>query len=230
MLKEHLVDAIDELVSVSNRHRINSLLQKFDTKVTKVCFMMQRTQKHLVTAHTDCVNTIRDVLSRQDKGCVDDSTTIHDEGNDAQGQVVNYNVQQTTNAAIEALLHRDQVFNNRNQYEKDQSDTQHADDTAQQTSNVAVDAQAWVVDDNMQETTSAAMEDPLHHDQVLNNRNQDEHDEPDAQHAEDTIDQISNTARNASCPNDQGTERMKLPIESQRPHVSAASPLSPSSS
>jgi hypothetical protein len=26
MLKEHLADAIDELVSVSNRHRINSLL------------------------------------------------------------------------------------------------------------------------------------------------------------------------------------------------------------
>jgi hypothetical protein len=42
MLKEHLADAIDELVSVSNRRRINSLLQKFDTEVTKVHPMMHQ--------------------------------------------------------------------------------------------------------------------------------------------------------------------------------------------
>jgi hypothetical protein len=39
----------------------------------------------LETTHTDCVNAIRVVLSRQDKGHVDDSTTIPDEGNDVQG-------------------------------------------------------------------------------------------------------------------------------------------------
>jgi hypothetical protein len=50
-----------------------------------------------------------------------------------------------------------------------------------------MDAQAQVVDDNVQETTNAAMEDPMHHGQVVNNRNQDEQDEPDAQHANDTI-------------------------------------------
>jgi hypothetical protein len=38
-----------------------------------------------VTAHTDCVNAIRDVLSGQDKGRVDENTNIHDEGKDAQG-------------------------------------------------------------------------------------------------------------------------------------------------
>jgi hypothetical protein len=40
MLKEHLPDAIDELVSVSNRCKINSLIKKFDTEATKVHHMM----------------------------------------------------------------------------------------------------------------------------------------------------------------------------------------------
>jgi hypothetical protein len=46
---------------------------------------MQQAQKHLVTTHMDCVNAIRDVLSGQDKGRVDDNTKIRDEGKDAQG-------------------------------------------------------------------------------------------------------------------------------------------------
>jgi hypothetical protein len=70
-----------------------------------------------VTAHTDCVNAIRDVLSGHDEGHLDDSTKIRDEGKDAQGQVVDGNVQQTTNAVMEDLLHHDQVVNNRNQDE-----------------------------------------------------------------------------------------------------------------
>jgi hypothetical protein len=41
MLKEYLADAIDELVSVNNRSMINTLLQKFDTEVTKMHLMMQ---------------------------------------------------------------------------------------------------------------------------------------------------------------------------------------------
>jgi hypothetical protein len=64
MLQEHLADAIDELVSVSNRRRINTQLQKFDTEVTKAHIMMQQVQKHLETAHTDCINGTHDVLSR----------------------------------------------------------------------------------------------------------------------------------------------------------------------
>jgi hypothetical protein len=60
-----------------------------------------------VNAHTDCVNAIRDVLSGWDKGRVDDNTNIRDEGKDAQGQVVNDNVQETTNAAMEDHLHHD---------------------------------------------------------------------------------------------------------------------------
>jgi hypothetical protein len=89
-------------------------LQKFDTEVTKAHLMMQQEQKHLKTVHTDCVNAIRDILSGQDKGHVDDSTAIADEGNDVQGQVVDDNVQQTTNATMEVPLPCDQVFNNRN--------------------------------------------------------------------------------------------------------------------
>jgi hypothetical protein len=41
MLKEHLEDVIDVLVSVSNRRKINSLIEKFDTKATKTYHMMQ---------------------------------------------------------------------------------------------------------------------------------------------------------------------------------------------
>jgi hypothetical protein len=62
-LKEHLADTVDEFVTVSNRSRINTLLQKFDTEVIEAHLMMQRAHKHFETAHTDCVNAIRDVLS-----------------------------------------------------------------------------------------------------------------------------------------------------------------------
>jgi hypothetical protein len=41
MLKEYVADVIDELVSVSSRPRINSLIQKFNTEVTKAHLMMQ---------------------------------------------------------------------------------------------------------------------------------------------------------------------------------------------
>jgi hypothetical protein len=61
MLKEHLADVIDELVSVSNRRRIDALLQKFDTEVTKTHLMMQQAQD-LVAVHTDYVIGICDVL------------------------------------------------------------------------------------------------------------------------------------------------------------------------
>jgi hypothetical protein len=91
MLKEYLIDAIDELVSVNDRSRINALLQKFDTEVTKAHLMMQYVQKHLETAHTYCANAIRVVLSRQDRVHVDDGTTIHNKRNDVPGQVVDDN-------------------------------------------------------------------------------------------------------------------------------------------
>jgi hypothetical protein len=98
-------------------------------------------------------------------------------------------------------------------------------DTMQQTSNAVVDAQAWEAVDNVQGTTSTAMEDTLHCDQDLNNRNQDEHDETDAQHADDPMDETINAARNASRPDDHRIEQMELSTESQRLDVSAASPL-----
>jgi hypothetical protein len=41
MFKEHLADVINELVSVSNRHKINSLLDKFDIEAMKAHHMMQ---------------------------------------------------------------------------------------------------------------------------------------------------------------------------------------------
>jgi hypothetical protein len=55
----------------------------------------------------DCVNAIRDVLSGHDNGDLDDNDNIHDEGTDAEAQLVHDNVQQTTNAAMDALLQRD---------------------------------------------------------------------------------------------------------------------------
>jgi hypothetical protein len=90
----------------------------------------------------------------------------------------------TTNAATEAPLPCDQVINDRNQDVQDQSDTQRANDSVQQTINPVVDAQAWEPDDNVQGTTSPAMDDTLHRDEDLNKRNLDEQDETDPQHAD----------------------------------------------
>jgi hypothetical protein len=49
----------------------------------------------------DCINTIHDVLSGHDNGNLDDNDKIHDEGKNAEAQVVDENVQQTTNVAME---------------------------------------------------------------------------------------------------------------------------------
>jgi hypothetical protein len=63
----------------------------------------------MVIAHMDCINTIHDVLSGHDNGNLDDNDNgnlddndkIHDEGKNAEAQVVDENVQQTTNVAME---------------------------------------------------------------------------------------------------------------------------------
>jgi hypothetical protein len=55
----------------------------------------------MVIAHMDCINTIHDVLSGHDNGNLDDNDKIHDEGKNAEAQVVDENVQQTTNVAME---------------------------------------------------------------------------------------------------------------------------------
>jgi hypothetical protein len=41
MLKEHLAHVVDELVSVSNRRKINGLIDKFDVEATKAHRLMQ---------------------------------------------------------------------------------------------------------------------------------------------------------------------------------------------
>jgi hypothetical protein len=41
MLKELMACVIDELVSVSNKHKINSLIEKFDSEAMKAHHMMQ---------------------------------------------------------------------------------------------------------------------------------------------------------------------------------------------
>jgi hypothetical protein len=41
MLKEHLADIIDELVSVSSRRKINRLIETFDAEATKAHHLMQ---------------------------------------------------------------------------------------------------------------------------------------------------------------------------------------------
>jgi hypothetical protein len=69
--------------------------------------MMQQAHQDKVATHMDCVNAIRDVLSGHDNGDLDDNDNIHDEGTDAEAQLVHDNVQQTTNAAMDALLQRD---------------------------------------------------------------------------------------------------------------------------
>jgi 3-methyladenine DNA glycosylase Tag len=48
MLKEHLEDVIDELISVRNRRKINSLIDKFDAEATKVQHLMQQAQEFMI--------------------------------------------------------------------------------------------------------------------------------------------------------------------------------------
>jgi hypothetical protein len=55
----------------------------------------------LVTAHTECVSAIYDVLSGHDTGDVGSNGNDHDEAKDAEAQVADDNVQPTTNAAME---------------------------------------------------------------------------------------------------------------------------------
>jgi hypothetical protein len=50
------------------------------------------------------------------------------------------------------------------------------------------------------------MVDTLHRDQDLKNRNLDEQDKTDAQHADAPMDETSNTATKATHPDDQGIE------------------------
>jgi hypothetical protein len=47
-LKEHLADVIDELISVRNRRKINSLIDKFDAEATKVHHLMQQAQEFMI--------------------------------------------------------------------------------------------------------------------------------------------------------------------------------------
>jgi hypothetical protein len=132
MLKEHLADVINELVSVSNRWKINSLLEKVVNQAMKAHHMMQQAHQDMITVHTQCVNAIHDVMSGHDNADMDDNDNIRDEGKDADAQVVHDNVQQTTNEATEAPPQRDQVYNNSNQDEQEVPDARHADDRVKQ--------------------------------------------------------------------------------------------------
>jgi hypothetical protein len=139
MLKEHLADVIDELVSVNNRHKINSLIEKFDTEATKVHRMMQQAQEDMITVQTGCFNAIRDVLARHDNGDVVANDKNHDEWQHVEAEAVDDNVQPPNNAATDAPLPRDQVDSNKNQDEQHHPVAQQVDDTVQQTTNAATE-------------------------------------------------------------------------------------------
>jgi hypothetical protein len=63
--------------------------------------MMQQAHRDMVTVHTDCVNAIHDGLAKHDNGDVDDNDNNHDEYKDVEAQVIDDNMQQTTNATTE---------------------------------------------------------------------------------------------------------------------------------
>jgi hypothetical protein len=117
MLKEHLTDVINEHVSVSNRRKINSLVVKFDAEATNAHRLMQQAQEDMITAPTDCFNAIHGVLAKNDNADVVDNDKNQDERQDAEVQVVNDNMQQTSNTTTEDPLPCDVVDNNRTQDE-----------------------------------------------------------------------------------------------------------------
>jgi hypothetical protein len=107
MLKEHMADVIDELVSVSKRHNIKKLIEKFDIEATKEHCLMQQAQEDMITMQMTCFNTICDVLTGNNNSDVVGNDQNQEEQWDAEAQVVNDNVQQTSNAAMEAPLPAD---------------------------------------------------------------------------------------------------------------------------
>jgi 4-aminobutyrate aminotransferase-like enzyme len=54
----------------------------------------------MITAQMDCFNAIHNVLTGNDNGDVVDNYKNQAKRLDAEAQVVNYNVQQTSNAAM----------------------------------------------------------------------------------------------------------------------------------
>jgi hypothetical protein len=66
----------------------------------------------------DCFNAVRDVLAGNDNDDVVDNDKNQDERHDAEAQVVNDNVQQTSNTTIEDSLPCDVVDNDKNQNEQ----------------------------------------------------------------------------------------------------------------
>jgi hypothetical protein len=49
-MKEHLADVLDELVSVSNKQKVDTLIKKFDNKTIKVQQLMQQVKEVMITA------------------------------------------------------------------------------------------------------------------------------------------------------------------------------------
>jgi hypothetical protein len=140
MLKEHLTDVIDELVSVSNRCKINLLIEKFDTEATKAHRMMQQTQQDMTTTHMHYFNAICDVLAGHDNGDMVDNDKNHDKLEHAKAKAVDYNVQQTNNVAMEPPpLPHYEVDSNKNQDEQQDPDAQPVDDAVQQRTNAATE-------------------------------------------------------------------------------------------
>jgi hypothetical protein len=70
MLKEHLADVIDEMIGVSNKHKIHTLIEKFYNEATKAHRLMQQAQEDMIIAPKDCFNAIRDVLTNNDNSDV----------------------------------------------------------------------------------------------------------------------------------------------------------------
>jgi hypothetical protein len=55
---------------VSNKHKINSLIEKFDDEATKAHRFMQQAQEDMTTTKMDCFNAIHDVLTGSDNSYV----------------------------------------------------------------------------------------------------------------------------------------------------------------
>jgi hypothetical protein len=147
MLKEHLTNVIDELVSMSNKHKINVLIKKFDDEATKVHRLMHQAQEDIITVQTDCFNAIHDVLTDNDNSDVVDNNKNQDEQHDVEAQVVNDNVQQTSNASTEDSLladlradNGDVVDNNKNQDEQPDAKAQVVNNNVQQISKATIEA------------------------------------------------------------------------------------------
>jgi hypothetical protein len=111
-LKEHLVNVVDEIVSVNNRKKVNKVIKKFDDESLKAQHMMTQVQQVLLMAHRECIFVIREALTANDIG-QGVNNSVNTSPRTAEAPVVNDNVKEGSNT-VQKIPQQEDEFANMN--------------------------------------------------------------------------------------------------------------------